>query len=844
MMQRLWLWPAALLLALPAFAGTTVAFRNGELPQLHVRSEQGEALLSVLGPRLLHVSWGSDLPAGRPWLSPMLRAGTEGEPLSRPARWSAARRELLAGDLRVKVDGDCVQISGGPKARQALSRFCLASLGKSRLKLNWTADGYEQVVGLGQYLDERLTDPSWVGLQRRTGHAMGNAMTWSSVGASGNTQVPLAYVLGPGRTPFATFFDSPHALQFDFTGTTWTVEAAHGRLGMLLFPGDSLDQLRRQYLQLSGRSPVPPLKAFGLWLSEYGFDNWQELDDKLASLRQHGFPIDGAVLDLQWFGGISGGSANTAMGRLAWDTRAFPSARDRIASYAGQGLALMLIEESYVGAALPEHETLAGARLLAMNCLPPCTEPVTLDSNPWWGIGGMLDWSNPATGLWWHDHKRAPLIDDGILGHWTDLGEPEQFDERAVYHGYEAWGQHLRRHKDVHNLYNLMWSASIAGHTARTHPQRRPWILSRSGTAGSQRYGVALWSGDVSSSFAALQAHRRAQTNMSLSGFDYYGSDVGGFHRGKIDRHTLDQLYSHWLAGSSLMDVPLRPHVMNTCNCTETAPDRLGHQASNRAAVQLRYQLVPYLYSLAHAAWQTGEAVFPPLALHFPQQAGVLTVSSTKMIGPWLLFAPPVQPLEQQAVWLPAGRWTDFYQPGRVVQGTGAELSQPLWRDGLLRAPLFLREGAIVPMLREPPAHLGQLRPGHIRWFDDLLLRLVPSRQPSQFDLIEDDGISRGYEQGQLWRTRLQLQARADGGWQLRLRPDGQGGQVAMRRLTLEVAGSVAPSARLVHNGRTLPRVQDASDQVGWWPVAGGLRIHLGEVPVNAAQDIQLLPGN
>lgn len=829
------------LLSLPAQAGALrVHYAAEPLPQLHVQEDEGELLLTVLGPQLLHASWGRDLQAGQPWLSPMLLPLTP-EPVT--ARWTAGTQQLQAGDFLIQIEPGCWQLSLKTAPAQTLGRFCRQALSRARVKLGWTSSAYDYILGLGQQLAEHAQEPSWKGLQRRSGNAMGNAMPWSSIGASGDTQVPLAYVLGAGQTPYAAFFDTPHKLNFDFSAPEWTVEANHGQLGMLLFPGQSLDGLRRRYLQLSGRPPVPPLKAFGLWLSEYGFDNWQELDDKLASLRGHGFPIDGAVLDLQWFGGISSGSPETAMGRLSWDTQAFPQARERIAAHAREGLQLMLIEESYIGAGLPEHAQLASQRLLAMDCLPPCTEPVLLDSNPWWGVGGMLDWSNPASGRWWHDNKRAALIDDGVLGHWTDLGEPEQYNEAAVYSGIDFAGRTLRRHKDVHNWYNLFWSRSIAEETARTHPQRRPWILSRSGSAGSQRYGVAMWSGDVYSSFAALQAQLRAQSNMSVSGFDYYGSDVGGFHRNQIRRAKLNQLYTRWLLSSSLMDVPLRPHALNLCNCTETAPDRLGDRASNLAALQLRYQLTPYLYSLAHAAWEEGEAVFPPLGLHFEQEPGALAQSGSKMMGPWLLFAPPATEADTLDVWLPRGRWTDFYQPQTVLEGQNRAVPQPLLRDGLLRAPLFLRAGAIVPMLRTPPAHLGVLKAGEIRWFADMLLRLVPDASSSRFVLVEDDGISRAYEQGQRVRTEMRLQGQAGGGWQFQLRPLDAGGPSGRRQLTLQVAGTPPVDARVHVNGRLLPQIDasaSASGIAGWHASPGGLTLHLGEWASSEILEVQL----
>lgn len=848
-------WWSGGLVALAA-AGPTVTYAPGPLPQVRVAAteEAGSAVqLTLLAPGLVHLAWSPRLQPGQVWTTTMLArrefAGVE------DAVWDARRQRLTGGGVSVTRREGCWQLA--VNRQQRVAEVCLQRQTRGRLRLTVNAEGPRQVLGLGQQLIAERVSPDWNGLRRLPGHALGNAMVWDgSLGAAGNTQVPVAYVLSDTAPDFALFLDTPYAVQADFAEQPWRLEAADGSAGLFIWTGRDVAALRQTWLDLSGHPPVPPLKAFGLWLSEFGFDNWAELDDKVASLRRSGFALDGAVLDLQWFGGIRSGSPDTAMGRLDWDETAFPAAREHVRDYARKGLGLMLIEESYIGAGRPEFAQLASQRGLAMQCPPPCTEPVVLEQNPWWGVGGMLDWSNGETSHAWHVQKRVPLIDAGILGHWTDLGEPEQFDEWAYYSGVDWYGRRATRHRDLHNLYNFLWSRSIADETARSHPDRRPWILSRSGAAGSQRYGVALWSGDLLSGFPALAAQVQAQTNMSLSGFDYYGADIGGFHRGTIRPAEMDRLYTRWLAGSVLMDVPLRPHAMNLCNCHETAPDRIGDIASNRANVALRYRLVPYFYSVAHAAWREGRAVVGPLALEFGDLPGVATISGSKLLGPWMLFAPPVADAEQVQVWLPPGRWTDFYHPEQVSVGQGDLRAVPATRDGVVRAPLYLREGAIVPLLTQAPAHLGAPQAGQIHWFSDVEVQLVPGAQQTTFDLVEDDGVSQAYQRGQLARTRLALQAAPGSGWHLSIHPDVPAGVTARRRWQLNVFGVVPDGARLLLNGMEVPQLQSARTAASecpaddctaravhapaWWRVPGGVHVDLGEHAVTASVQVRL----
>src|SRR5262249_26867335 len=170
--------------------------------------------------------------------------------------------------------------------------------------------------------------------------------------------------------------------------------------------------------------------------------------------------------------------------------------------------------------------------------------------------------------------------DAGVLGHWTDLGEPEEYSTDARYAGFASVG--LNDEPGVHNLYNLEWAASIARGYARHHVAARPFILSRSGTAGLARNGAAMWSGDIAANIVSLAAQLNVQMHMSFSGMDYFGSDVGGFFHPAPDGDP-EELYTQWFADSALLDVPLRPHTENLCNCRQTAPDRRGDPASNLA---------------------------------------------------------------------------------------------------------------------------------------------------------------------------------------------------------------------------------------------------------------------
>lgn len=234
----------------------------------------------------------------------------------------------------------------------------------------------------------------------------------------------------------------------------------------------------------------------------------------------------------------------------------------------------------------------------------------------------MIDWTNPDAGAWIRENRRFPnLAGKGIAGHWTDLREPGKYDPNACYRGVETTADGPKnRHGDVHNLYAFLWNKSIYDGYAEKHGvlNRRPFIVTRSGASGSDRFGVAMWSGDIGSSLVLLATHLNAQMHMSFSGIDYYGSDIGGFRRKGMpcnEGHTgnlqyQNELYTQWFANGAWFVVPVRPHTDNSFQTSkryETAPDQARDLLSNRENIRQRYELTPYYYySLAYRAHLTG----------------------------------------------------------------------------------------------------------------------------------------------------------------------------------------------------------------------------------------------
>lgn len=651
---------------------------------------------------------------------------------------------------------------------KTLVNICPEELGPDAKTLTFDSSMAKNAYGLGQYFrnpgtaDGDLIGQTWTPVPGSPGNALRNF----NGGANGDIMIPILYVLGQKNESFAIFIDHTYRQKWSLRSKPWRLDTTGKRVSWLVMRGDSLKDLRKKYMALTGHPPVPPREIFGLWLSKFGYSSWDEVYNKVHALRKAKFPLDGMVLDLQWFGGrfYPEGSdvQDSQMGVLRFDEEAFPNPRETLSELRDiYGVKIMPIEEAYISSSLPEHDDLEEKGFLAYDCR---TKRASLiDQTPWWGVGGMLDYTNPKASSYWFANKRKALIEMGINFHWTDLGEPEMYDSRSCYHGLSQLG---KKHVDVHNIFNLKWTESIWKGYRKHFPDQRYFIMSRSGSAGSQRYGAGFWSGDIAANMGALTAHLGAMTHVTLSGIDYYGSDVGGFHRREeVLDGPEDELYTWWFANSSLFDFPLRPHVWaQGPRDNKTSPLEIGDRDSNLANLRLRYKLLPYYYSLAHHAAENGEPIISPMVYEFQGDPTLREVGHQKMIGPWLMAAVVASYREtHRSVYFPSGNWVSMHN-STIIHGSDQYIRGfPTFSSGSYHLPLFLRPGGIVPMfahsrgIRNTGDYYSMVgnRIPYVFW-------LNPSQKSTSFTLVEDDGVSQAYKAGETNRITLSQRIERD----------------------------------------------------------------------------------
>jgi len=436
-----------------------------------------------------------------------------------PATFVQSANQIETADLRVIVDTSdlCVEVQDKNHGNAQLTRLC-PDLDQAFKGLDIELGAITQVYGLGQQFKTLgRADGDWIQHGIREGQeGLGNGFQSFQSASVGNIQIPVYYALGNNNINYALFMDNVYNQKWEFNVSPWRARMFGDQIRWYIMSGPDLPDLRADFMELVGMPPVPPRKTFGLWVSEFGYDNFGQIDTLLTGLRDNDFPVDGFAIDLNWFGGVVPNDPNkSTMGRLDWDEDqttpsilnanpySFQNPASEIQKYHNDNIDLIVIEESY----LADHNVDTFQQMPAdFNAYARTGDicdvnnqvPVLISATDFFGVARMIDWSDSQARTWIHDNRRFPnLTQKGVTAHWTDLGEPERKDTRACYQGVETTVSGLKNeHPDIHNLYNLLWVKGIwEGYQAHqgqsnalgiTNP--RPFVLTRSGAAGLQRY--------------------------------------------------------------------------------------------------------------------------------------------------------------------------------------------------------------------------------------------------------------------------------------------------------------------------------------------------------------------
>lgn len=688
-----------------------------------IAGPHGERLrIEAIDPAIVRLWWK---PSGEFTRSPSL--ATDAAPATRvPLTVSEARTSTI-----VRTDALSIAIDPRTLAFEVASAtnssalipstvIAVASDGPGWSLTRKLAEG-ERLLGLGQdnhnngRLDRRgVIRELWAGQQINSGNV------------TAEYPVPLLIgLLADGRA-YGMFFDNVHRLRFDLGATKadeFRLDADGGEIDLYVIAGPKIADVIERYTQLTGRPSLPPLWALGYWQSKCTYYDWRALDDAYEQLSSRGFPVDVMVIDADW---------PEVTNNFQWARRWFADGKtpaDRIAEYAKKGVKIVMSQSGpMIRQESPTFTTGWAAGVFATD---GAGNPVEAG---YYG-GKLLDFTSPKINDWLWPQVRTRLR-DGIAGWWLDLTEPEGEPPQTHYHG--------GRPADVHNEYSLLCTRSFEGAQLAETPDRRPFILTRTGSAGSQSHHAAVWTGDIYSDYATLRAHPPEMLNSSLSGLVWWTCDSGGFMEGYYKNDQMGahaRLYERWMQFSVFSPIT-RAHKAGG----RPEPYQFGPavEQSTLHYLKLRYRLLPYIYSYAWEASRTGLPLVRPLALEFQNDAPSLaTPGDQYLFGSELLVAPALyEGQTNRSVYFPPGRWFDWDTGVEYPGGRPWVVAAPQ-----NRIPVAVRAGAIIPLAPDMKNSAGK------PW-DPLTLEIWPAGT-SRFTLYHDDGNTFGYRRGEFTVTQI-----------------------------------------------------------------------------------------
>ena len=485
-----------------------------------------------------------------------------------------------------------------------------------------------------------------------------------------------------------TTFRSPNAKMLDY----------------VVFNGSSTDEVIAAYRNLSGHVPMLPKWAFGFWQCRERYTSGDHLVETVKEFRKRKLPLDVIVQDWQYWG-------SNGWGVPKFDENNYPNPSGFIKEIHDLNAHFNISIWSN-----PDKNSEIGKRYVENNRFIPNTK--------------WLDYFNPSTRKEYWATLKDNLFDHGVDSWWMDATEPEN-DALKGTNTYMGSGDFYRL------TYPLMVSQAVYEGQRETTLDKRVCILTRSAFLGQQRYGIINWSGDIGGTWDAYKRQIVAGLNFTITGFPYWTTDIGGFFRPGNSQYTdkdFHELLTRWYQWGAFNPI-FRMHGYQT----ETEPWKYGQEVEDnmREISNIRYRLLPYIYSEAWQVTKNGSTIMRPMIMDFADDEIAINQAYQYMFGKSLLVAPVTEKdVDTWSVYLPKNsNWYNFWNGEYHKGGQTINADAPL-----NKIPLFVKEGAIVPM-GDIIQFTGQ------QSTNTLDIRIYPGAD-GYFELYEDEGDNYNYEKG------------------------------------------------------------------------------------------------
>ncbi|WP_368235678.1 glycoside hydrolase family 31 protein [Clostridium perfringens] len=488
------------------------------------------------------------------------------------------------------------------------------------------------------------------------------------------------YVALKEEATYGIFFDNSFRSYFDMgkeRGDRIFFGAIGGQIQYYFIPGKNIKEVVKNYTALTGRMEIPPLWSLGYQQCRFSYFSQEEVRELVKTFEEKDIPLDVVYLDIDYMDGFR---------VMTFKTPNFDDAAGLISDLKEKGIRTITIIDPGVKV---DEEYDVFKRGKEGNHFTKNLDGEIFIGAVWPGDSAFPDFSNKECREWWKSELKKFISEHGMDGIWNDMNEPCVFNndhktmlETCLHNSDNG----VIEHKEFHNRYGFEMSRCSKEAQEELHPNERGFSMTRATYAGGQRYS-SVWTGDNMSLWSQMRMSISMNANLGISGFSFVGNDVSGFG---LD--SSEELFIRWMEMG-----PFIPIFRNHSNMytRRQEPWAFGPRAEKIAkkSIELRYELLPYIYDLYYISHKEGLPIFRPMIMEYEKDMNLLNMREQFMLGENMIVAPVLYEGERsKTVYLPKGSWFNYFTREKLQGGKWYKL--PCELDEIL---VFVKEGSIIP---------------------------------------------------------------------------------------------------------------------------------------------------
>jgi len=566
--------------------------------------------------------------------------------------------------------------------------------------------------------------------------------------------IPFYAALTKGKA-YGIFLDNTYRSHFNFDSggnNTTSFSAAGGCMNYYFIYGPKLTTVTERYTRLTGTPEMPPMWALGYHQCRWSYFPESRVKELARKFRDKRIPCDAIYLDIDYMDDYR---------VFTWNKDRFPDPGQMIADLRKEGFKTVVMIDPGVKV---DNEYTVYREGLQNDYFCKRPDGDLMIGPVWPPRTAFPDFTHPEVREWWGDLYKELINEQGVSGFWNDMNEPAVFEVKKktfpenVRHSYD--GQPAS-HKKAHNIYGMQMARASYEGIKKHHKGKRPFLLTRANFSGGQRY-AALWTGDNIANWDHLQLANEQCQRLSISGYSFVGTDIGGFVK-----DPSAELFTRWLQ-LSVFHPLFRNHTMGynvegaaavkeeevelkkKKSNSDQEPWTFGEKYTdiNRSVIELRYQLLYYLYTAFYQYVQQGTPILRPLAYRNQTDPESINAIDEFLFGDKILVSPVLEKGKRQVeTYFPDGMWYDFRTNKQYKGGDRHSIEAPL-----AEIPFFIKAGSVLP-LREVMQYTNERNPKLLE------LNLYYSNSETVSHLYEDAGHGYNYQEGEYRYTTFTLQS-------------------------------------------------------------------------------------